>query len=320
MDLLTAKKKLADDLYESSLEFKSDIELIFKNSLIFNPINTQVFRDAARLVNYFEGKFKEYFPPPLSESKTPRAILGNLEYRKVERTFVHLESLTCINEFRYRVNPTTVPGYYLKIEKPIDFGTIKAKWASMEYCNMEEVEADMLLMFQNCYTYNSSPELAIHQQCLVLEREFKSKWREPLVAPVVEYVAPVVKRVAPMAPVVQHVAPTAPVVEHVESVTRHVSPVAPVEKLEMYNHFSADDVDQCALLLDRLVAHTSSLVFRMPVDPIALNIPQYAEIVKNPMDFSTIKSKLQEYGNIEAFLDDVRLIFSNCYLFNPPGL
>lgn len=59
--------------------------------------------------------------------------------------------------------------------------------------------------------------------------------------------------------------------------------------------------------------------FQMPVDPVALNIPHYHKIIKQPMDISTIASKLNhgQYENAKEFESDIRLIFQNCYKFNP---
>ena len=61
--------------------------------------------------------------------------------------------------------------------------------------------------------------------------------------------------------------------------------------------------------------------FYVPVDPVALNIPNYFTTIKNPMDLSTISKKLQAgvYQRAKDFEADVRLIFSNCYKFNPVG-
>jgi len=41
-------------------------------------------------------------------------------------------------------------------------------------------------------------------------------------------------------------------------------------------------------------------------------------IVKNPMDFGTIKGKLKEhrYRRIEDFIEDMELVFTNCKLYN----
>ena len=72
--------------------------------------------------------------------------------------------------------------------------------------------------------------------------------------------------------------------------------------------------------------------FLRPVDPIALNIPHYPQIIKNPMDFSTIERKLTfsnpakpdpnlqnpRYHSADEFISDVRLIFQNCLTFNGP--
>lgn len=61
--------------------------------------------------------------------------------------------------------------------------------------------------------------------------------------------------------------------------------------------------------------------FYVPVDPVALNIPHYFTAIKNPMDLSTVAKKLQTgaYQRAKDFEADVRLIFSNCYKFNPEG-
>ena len=55
--------------------------------------------------------------------------------------------------------------------------------------------------------------------------------------------------------------------------------------------------------------------FRNPVDPIADQVPNYFTVVKQPMDLSTIKSKIDagSYRNGKEFENDVRLIFQNCY-------
>ncbi|KAI9873374.1 MAG: hypothetical protein M1830_000480 [Pleopsidium flavum] len=59
--------------------------------------------------------------------------------------------------------------------------------------------------------------------------------------------------------------------------------------------------------------------FYKPVDPVALNIPHYHKIIKTPMDLGTISSKLKsgQYENAKEFESDVRLMFQNCYRFNP---
>src|SRR5690606_6915937 len=64
-----------------------------------------------------------------------------------------------------------------------------------------------------------------------------------------------------------------------------------------------------------------AFVFYNPVDPIALNIPDYFKIIKRPMDLSTVGSKLKtnQYASASEFEADIRLMISNCFKFNPPG-
>ena len=61
--------------------------------------------------------------------------------------------------------------------------------------------------------------------------------------------------------------------------------------------------------------------FLSPVDPVALGIPTYFDIIKDPMDLGTINSKLERgrYASPEEFEADVRLVLHNCFLFNHPG-
>ena len=72
--------------------------------------------------------------------------------------------------------------------------------------------------------------------------------------------------------------------------------------------------------------------FLRPVDPVSLNIPHYPSIIKNSMDLATIEGKLMSsnppkpdpnpnnprYYSAEEFVSDVRLVFSNCIMFNDP--
>jgi hypothetical protein len=44
----------------------------------------------------------------------------------------------------------------------------------------------------------------------------------------------------------------------------------------------------CSNILEDLMDQESAIPFNIPVDPIELQLPDYTEIVKNPMDLSTI--------------------------------
>jgi bromodomain-containing factor 1 len=73
--------------------------------------------------------------------------------------------------------------------------------------------------------------------------------------------------------------------------------------------------------LHKKVHEPYAFPFYHPVDPVALNIPDYFKIIKRPMDLATIQDKLKmnSYENANEFEVDIRLMFNNCYKFNPEG-
>lgn len=75
---------------------------------------------------------------------------------------------------------------------------------------------------------------------------------------------------------------------------------------------------KCGEILKELSKHPQGMWFLEPVDPIKFNIPDYALIIKNPMDFGTIRKKLEsmKYDSHEMFAEDVRLVFRNAITFN----
>lgn len=64
-----------------------------------------------------------------------------------------------------------------------------------------------------------------------------------------------------------------------------------------------------------------SLSFREPVNPVALNIPTYFEIIKQPMDLGTVDRRLKSssYNKVSDFVEDFHLIVDNAITFNGPG-
>ena len=70
----------------------------------------------------------------------------------------------------------------------------------------------------------------------------------------------------------------------------------------------------------------SKLLFNQPVDPEALGIPNYRDVVKQPMDLGTIHSRLSvgeqqkwqrcEYKTAREVYRDVSVVWDNCVLYN----
>lgn len=71
-------------------------------------------------------------------------------------------------------------------------------------------------------------------------------------------------------------------------------------------------------LVTSLIDHEFAWVFKDPVDPIELGLPDYFEVIKTPMDLNLIKKQLEvrQYDNFDDVCRDVRLVFENAILYN----
>uniref|UniRef100_A0A673GH19 Bromodomain testis-specific protein-like n=1 Tax=Sinocyclocheilus rhinocerous TaxID=307959 RepID=A0A673GH19_9TELE len=75
------------------------------------------------------------------------------------------------------------------------------------------------------------------------------------------------------------------------------------------------------VVIKSLWRHQFSWPFRQPVDAVRLNLPDYYTIIKNPMDLSTIKKRLDNnyYWKAMECIEDFNTMFTNCYVYNRPG-
>ena len=67
--------------------------------------------------------------------------------------------------------------------------------------------------------------------------------------------------------------------------------------------------------------HQHGWPFHTPVDTIKLGLPDYFKIIKHPMDLGTVKRRLDNnyYWCSQEVIEDVTLMFQNCYTYNKPG-
>ena len=100
--------------------------------------------------------------------------------------------------------------------------------------------------------------------------------------------------------------------------TAEEPPAAPTKETEQTPEQRAACLGACDGVLKYLLRHKHAAWFADPVDPVGMGIPHYAEIIKTPMDFGTIKGKYKggRYASAEAFAADVRLVFRNATTFN----
>ncbi|XVF44904.1 hypothetical protein PTKIN_Ptkin02bG0160700 [Pterospermum kingtungense] len=77
----------------------------------------------------------------------------------------------------------------------------------------------------------------------------------------------------------------------------------------------------CSQILNKLMKHKHGYIFNSPVDVVGLGLHDYYDIIKNPMDLGTVKSRMAKnfYRSPLDFAADVRLTFNNAMMYNPKG-
>ncbi|KAL4251521.1 Transcription initiation factor TFIID subunit 2 [Abortiporus biennis] len=83
---------------------------------------------------------------------------------------------------------------------------------------------------------------------------------------------------------------------------------------------SQSDLSACRTAVKKMQTNKSAAVFLQPVDPVRDRAPNYFDIIKNPMDISTMSAKLEQgqYKDRFAFEADFRLMIANAKQYNMP--
>ena len=70
-----------------------------------------------------------------------------------------------------------IPTYHKIIKNPMDLGSVRSKLNQGQYENAKEFEADIRLIFQNCYKFNGTAH-AVSQMAKQLEGIFDNQWKQ----------------------------------------------------------------------------------------------------------------------------------------------
>ncbi|XP_048324517.2 uncharacterized protein LOC107412569 isoform X1 [Ziziphus jujuba] len=99
---------------------------------------------------------------------------------------------------------------------------------------------------------------------------------------------------------------------------RHTEPKLPHQD----PRFDKQELDTCLMVIKKVMKMDAAEPFNVPVNPVALGIPDYFDVIDTPMDFGTICSNLEKgvkYANSEDVFKDVQYIWDNCYKYNNKG-
>ncbi|KAG4937852.1 hypothetical protein JHK82_045659 [Glycine max] len=87
-------------------------------------------------------------------------------------------------------------------------------------------------------------------------------------------------------------------------------------------HNNKQELDASLVVIRKVMKMDAAEPFNVPVNPEALGIPDYFDIIDTPMDFGTICNNLEKnekYMNSEDVFKDVQYIWDNCYKYNNKG-
>ncbi|KAI3646818.1 hypothetical protein MP228_009746 [Amoeboaphelidium protococcarum] len=185
-----------------------------------------------------------------------------------------------------------IPTYFDVIKNPMDISTIDRKMSSQQYSNYQQFVDDVKLMLDNCFTFNP-PDHPVYNSALNLQKYFNAAYKR-----------------LPLSD------------GAIESPKKRPTSEELAERRKSAR--SAEDMKMCQNIWKEMMKplHRQFMFpFYQPVDPVALNIPTYFDIIKEPMDLSTMKKRLDSghYQSAEEFEADFRLMINNCLTFNRPG-
>jgi transcription initiation factor TFIID subunit 2 len=323
--------------------------------------------------------------PPSAPQKQPSATPttpSSVPERKPEREKTEREKMMGILsrtienrhafEFLRPVDPIKqgIPHYTTIIKTPMDLGKIKSRFKNDQYTSATQMDDDMRLMFNNCYTFNP-PDTYVYNEAKQLEEAYNKEWRsnfgkrrsstsssqkssssspikvksnptktvphkapaetsspvpKPVSKPQPSSSSPVVQPSEPAkAPPVKIKAekpksPTVAATTNGHSSKSSESKSVEKPKTKLVAAMDANNKKRCQRIMNKLWQHQGSQSFYEPVDAVALNVPQYYELIKRPMDLGTIRKALEKdkYTSIWSYEKDIRQIFWNCYSFNHP--
>ncbi|CAK9435289.1 uncharacterized protein LODBEIA_P57460 [Lodderomyces beijingensis] len=273
--------------------------------------------------------------PPTASAPTPAAKppaepdMDNLpadpmpahQYKYALTTIKGIKRLKDSTPFHLPVDTVklNIPLYYNFIKRPMDLSTIERKLHVKAYESAEQFTSDFNLIIENCQKFNGEAA-SISKMALNIQAQFEKLM---LNMPPRELPQGVTETKAVSPDINKRRADSVAAARPRRAVHPPKSKELPYDVRPRKKKFAAE-LRFCAQTIKELTSkkhYNYNFPFLAPVDAVSLNIPNYHQVVKEPMDLGTIQSKLtnNQYDSADDFERDVRLVFKNCYAFNPEG-
>uniref|UniRef100_A0A0K0FHB2 Polybromo (inferred by orthology to a D. melanogaster protein) n=1 Tax=Strongyloides venezuelensis TaxID=75913 RepID=A0A0K0FHB2_STRVS len=220
--------------------------------------------------------------------------------------------------------------YFPMIQNPIDMITVKKRLEDRCYLSSTEFQNDLLLIFDNAMMANPPNQFIFHDaqflKSKVLEFINELAPHEPLLSPqsfkeqrkkkVIKDSISIISEDSSISPSPKISKST--IADNVfgETEDHEMTIKIPIglskEQAQMYEFFN--------IIVDYKAPDNRVLSYNFDKLPTKAEYPDYYEEIKKPMDLEKIRQKLinQTYSNINVFLSDMILVFSNACTFNDP--
>ncbi|XP_071547124.1 protein polybromo-1 isoform X2 [Panulirus ornatus] len=185
IDMETIEAKIKGDRYASEEELITDFKLMFSNCQKYNEEGSVIYTDATILERVLNEKIREL------NQGDGNMVKGKVYKRSKLTSYVsnsrNIRTLyNCVRDYRdsdgrqlsevFLKLPSKAlyPDYYEVIKQPIDLDRILHKCKNGAYITLDDIMADLTLMFQNACRYNE-PDSQIYRDALTLQRHSLEK-------------------------------------------------------------------------------------------------------------------------------------------------
>uniref|UniRef100_A0A8C9SLA7 Protein polybromo-1 n=1 Tax=Scleropages formosus TaxID=113540 RepID=A0A8C9SLA7_SCLFO len=187
------------------------------------------------------------------------------------------------------------PDYYQQIKHPISLQQIREKMRNNEYENIEQMDADLTLMFENAKRYNM-PNSAIYKRVLKLQQILQIKKRDLL------------RR------------------DEDDGDSMLSSSTSDIGSSKRKSHKKNTKKNRMKMLCNAVMEAREMVTGRrlcelFMVKPSKKDYPDYYKIILEPMDLRTIEHNIrsEKYLNEEQMIEDMKLMFRNARHYNEEG-
>lgn len=200
--------------------------------------------------------------------------------------------------------PQVTESYLALIETPMDLTIISNRLDDHAFLDCEDFYEKMVLVFQNAIDYNK-PHMG--------EGEYAQKL-VPRCEHMIRYIKWLCLEFLPTADDTDAAEP-----ESLGFLRKSVVDAERLVRIAALRNQPIDNVKECTALIKKFDQKKTTKQYSYFSTPVSIkDVPNYSTFVRKPMDFSTVKEKLEfgRYPSYMSFIEDIQLIFSNAKRFN----